>query len=112
MRLTRSAEERRIAEEVRDFLVTNMPDSLAEPEDFDERIAWLREWQRKLNEAGLVNVAWPREHGGRGATLGEQMVVEEELARAGAPGLIGVVGLGVVGPSIVAHGTDAGCRRS
>jgi alkylation response protein AidB-like acyl-CoA dehydrogenase len=107
MRLTRSDDERRIAEEVRDFLATNMPNPMAEPADFDERIAWLRDWQRKLHGAGLVNVAWPREHGGRGATLGEQMVVEEELARAGAPELIGVVGLGVVGPSIVAHGTDA-----
>jgi alkylation response protein AidB-like acyl-CoA dehydrogenase len=107
MRLTRSAAEDSIAEEVRSFLQTNMPEPLAEPVAFDERIAWLRDWQRKLHEAGLVNVAWPREHGGRGATLGEQMVVEEELARANAPELIGVVGLGVVGPSIVAHGTDA-----
>jgi alkylation response protein AidB-like acyl-CoA dehydrogenase len=106
MRLKRSDAEHRIAEEVRSFLAENMPDPLAVPADFDERIAWLREWQRKLHGAGLVNVAWPKEHGGRGATLGEQMVVEEELARAGAPELIGVVGLGVVGPSIVAHASE------
>jgi alkylation response protein AidB-like acyl-CoA dehydrogenase len=106
MRLTRSAAERRIAEEVQAFLAAHMPDPLATPADFDERISWLRGWQRQLHEAGLVNVAWPREHGGRGATLGEQMVVEEELARANAPELIGVVGLGVVGPSIVEYGTE------
>jgi alkylation response protein AidB-like acyl-CoA dehydrogenase len=106
MRLTRSAAERRIAEEVQAFLTAHMPDPLATPADFDERISWLRGWQRQLHEAGLVNVAWPREHGGRGATLGEQMVVEEELARANAPELIGVVGLGVVGPSIVEYGTE------
>jgi alkylation response protein AidB-like acyl-CoA dehydrogenase len=111
MRLKRSDAEQRIAEEVRSFLSANMPDPLAAPADFDERIAWLRDWQRRLHEAGLVNVAWPREHGGRGATLGEQMVVEEELARAGAPELIGVVGLGVVGPSIVAHASDEQKRR-
>jgi len=111
MRLTRSDAEHRIADEVRKFLATNMPDPHAEPIDFDERIAWLREWQRSLNEAGLVNIAWPVELGGRGATLGEQMVVEEELARAGAPELIGVVGLGVVGPSIVAHASDEQKRR-
>jgi alkylation response protein AidB-like acyl-CoA dehydrogenase len=105
MRLTRSDAERAIAEEVRAFLAVNMPDEQAIPSDFDERIAWLRGWQGRLHAAGLVNVAWPREHGGRGATLGEQMVVEEELARAGAPELIGVVGLGVVGPSIVEHGS-------
>jgi alkylation response protein AidB-like acyl-CoA dehydrogenase len=107
MRLTRSDAEQRIADEVTSFLAANMPDPVSSPVDFDERIAWLREWQRKLHAAGLVNIAWPKEHGGRGATLGEQMVVEEELARAGAPELIGVVGLGVVGPSIVAHATDA-----
>ena len=106
MRLTRTDAERRIAEEVRSFLATNMPDPSSAPSDFDERIAWLRGWQRQLHDAGLVNVAWAKEYGGRGATLGEQMVVEEELARAGAPELVGVVGLGVVGPSIVAHATE------
>jgi alkylation response protein AidB-like acyl-CoA dehydrogenase len=103
MRLTRTDAERRIAEEVTTFLATNMPDPTAIPVDFDERITWLRSWQRRLHEAGLVNVAWPEAYGGRGATLAEQMVVEEELARANAPELIGVVGLGVVGPSIVEH---------
>jgi len=106
MRLTRNEAESRIAEEVRAFLGGAMPDPLTAPVDFDERIAWLRDWQRRLHQAGLVNVAWPREHGGRGATLSEQMVVEQELARANAPELVGVVGLGVVGPSIVEHGTD------
>ncbi len=106
MRLTRSEAERAIADEARAFLESNAPDEAAIPTDFDERIAWLREWQGKLHAAGLVNVAWPKQHGGRGASLGEQMVVDEELARAGAPELIGVVGLGVVGPSIVEHGTD------
>jgi alkylation response protein AidB-like acyl-CoA dehydrogenase len=107
MRLTRSAVERRIADEVRTFLADNMPDPSTAPTDFDERIGWLRGWQRRLHEAGLVNVTWPQEHGGRGATLAEQMVVAEELARASAPELIGVVGLGVVGPSIVEYGTEA-----
>jgi alkylation response protein AidB-like acyl-CoA dehydrogenase len=106
MRLTRTADELRVADEVTSFLAANMPEPLAAPADFDERIEWLRDWQRRLHEAGLVNVAWPKEHGGRGASLGEQMVVDEELARAGAPELIGVVGLGVVGPSIVAHATE------
>ena len=106
MRLTRSEAERAIADEARAFLASNAPDETTIPTDFDERIAWLREWQRKLHAAGLVNIAWPKQHGGRGASLGEQMVIDEELARAGAPELIGVVGLGVVGPSIVEHGTD------
>ncbi len=111
MRLTRTADEQRIASEVRSFLAANRPSLEETPTTFDERIDWLRDWQRRLHDAGLVNVAWPVECGGRGAQLGEQMAVEEELARANAPELIGVVGLGVVGPSIVAHGTEAQRRR-
>jgi alkylation response protein AidB-like acyl-CoA dehydrogenase len=111
MRVTRSAAEQRIAEEVRSFVATHLPDPDSEPVDFDERIGWLRAWQRTLHEAGLVNVSWPQEHGGRGATLNEQIVVDEELAGAKAPELIGVVGLGVVGPSILAHGSDEQKRQ-
>ena len=111
MRVTRSAAEEQIAEEVRQFVGANLPDPETVPADFDARITWLRSWQAKLHEAGLVNVAWPTEYGGRGASLGEQVVVDEELARANAPELIGVVGLGVVGPSIVAHGTEAQKRE-
>ena len=52
-----------------------------------------------------MNVTWPAEYGGRGATLLEQIVLNQELARAGAPPLIGEVGLEVVGPTLVAEGT-------
>jgi alkylation response protein AidB-like acyl-CoA dehydrogenase len=105
MRLSLTSEELEIRSEVRAFLSEHQPAAGALPEDFDERIAFLRDWQRRLNEAGLVNIAWPAEHGGRGATMGEQLVVSHELAIAGAPELIGVVGLDVVGPSIVEYGT-------
>jgi alkylation response protein AidB-like acyl-CoA dehydrogenase len=105
MRLSLTSEELEIRGEVRAFLSEHQRAAGALPEDFDERIAFLRDWQRRLNEAGLVNIAWPAEHGGRGATMGEQLVVSHELAIAGAPELIGVVGLDVVGPSIVEYGT-------
>src|SRR4051794_41154906 len=75
------------------------------PADFDERIAFLRDWQRALHDARLVALAWPREYGGRGATLMEQIIVDQEMARAGAPELVGAVGLSVIGPSLVEHGT-------
>jgi alkylation response protein AidB-like acyl-CoA dehydrogenase len=105
MRLSLNDAELRIRDEVRAFLAENLPAADEIPAELDTRVAFLREWQRKLFEARLVNVTWPEEVGGRGATLMEQIVVNQELARAGAPPLIGEVGLEVVGPTIVAQGT-------
>jgi alkylation response protein AidB-like acyl-CoA dehydrogenase len=105
MRLSLNDAELRIRDEVRAFLAENLPAPEEIPAEFDARVGFLRGWQRKLYDAGLVNVTWPEEYGGRGATLMEQIVVNQELARAGAPPLIGEVGLEVVGPTIVAQGT-------
>jgi alkylation response protein AidB-like acyl-CoA dehydrogenase len=105
MRLSLNDAELRIRDEVRAFLSENLPPADEIPAELDARVALLREWQRKLFEAHLVNVTWPEEVGGRGATLMEQIVVNQELARAGAPPLIGEVGLEVVGPTIAAQGT-------
>jgi alkylation response protein AidB-like acyl-CoA dehydrogenase len=105
MRLSRNDAELRIRDEVRAFLAENLPAPGEAPAEFDARVAFLREWQRKLFDARLVNVTWPEEYGGRGATLMEQIVVNQELAIAGAPPLVGEVGLEVVGPTIVAQGT-------
>ncbi len=105
MRLSLNDAELRVRDEMRAFLAEHLPSPDEIPADFDARVDFLRGWQRKLYEARLVNLTWPAEHGGRGATLMEQIVANEELARAGAPPLIGEVGLEVVGPTIVAEGT-------
>jgi alkylation response protein AidB-like acyl-CoA dehydrogenase len=105
MRLSLNADELRIRDEMRAFLAEHLPSPDEIPAEFDARVEFLRGWQRKLYEARLVNLTWPAEYGGRGATLMEQIVANEELARAGAPPLIGEVGLEVVGPTIVAQGT-------
>ena len=105
MRLTLNDAELRIRDELRAFLAEHLPAPDEIPIEFDARVAFLREWQRKLHEARLVNLTWPEEYGGRSATLMEQIVANQELARAGAPPLIGEVGLEVVGPTIVARGT-------
>src|SRR5712672_1336707 len=91
--------ESRIRDEVRAFLATD----LLRPDDLPDRIGVLREWQRQLYDAGLVGIAWPRELGGRGGTSSQQLVANLELARAGAPEPVGVIGLEVVGPSILAY---------
>lgn len=106
MRLALTDDELRVRDEIRAFLAQHQPEPGAIPADFDERTAFLRRWQRSLHEAGFVGMTWPKEYGGRGATLMEQIIVNQELARAGAPKVVGQVGVDVVGPSIIAHGTD------
>jgi alkylation response protein AidB-like acyl-CoA dehydrogenase len=66
----------------------------------------MRRTQRVLAEAGLVGVAWPREHGGQGGTLVQQAIVAQELARARIPALINHIGIGMCGPTVIAHGSQ------
>jgi alkylation response protein AidB-like acyl-CoA dehydrogenase len=66
----------------------------------------LRAWQRDLRAAGWVGVHWPEAHGGRGASAAQATIYHEELTRAGAPDLPGRVGLTLVGPTLMVHGTD------
>jgi len=105
MQLTLDEKEQEIRDEVRAFLAGNAlrPEDL--PHELDARVAVLRKWQRDVYDAGLVGIAWPEEYGGRGGTASQQLVANLEMARAGAPELIGVIALEVVGPSVVAHGT-------
>jgi alkylation response protein AidB-like acyl-CoA dehydrogenase len=69
----------------------------------DER----RRWERRLAEAGWAAIAWPRAHGGREATLTEEVLFHEEYARAGGPGRLGHIGETLLGPTLIAHGTAA-----
>jgi alkylation response protein AidB-like acyl-CoA dehydrogenase len=64
-----------------------------------------KEWQRKLAEAGLAAVTWPEEFGGRGRGPIEQVTVNQEISRAGVPGILDVIGIGMLGPCLIAHGT-------
>ncbi|MFM7616740.1 MAG: acyl-CoA dehydrogenase family protein [Actinomycetes bacterium] len=70
---------------------------------FEER--W--EWERALGDAGWTCLAWPEQYGGRSATLLEQVIFYEEYARAGGPGRVGLIGEGLIGPTILHFGTDA-----
>ncbi|HEX3691487.1 MAG TPA: acyl-CoA dehydrogenase family protein [Solirubrobacteraceae bacterium] len=65
-----------------------------------------REWQRKLAEAGLAAVAWPKEVGGRGLGPIEQVTVNQEISRAEVPGILDVIGIGMLGPCLIAHGSE------
>ncbi len=73
----------------------------------DER----RAWERKLAEGGWTCIGWPRECGGRGASLTEQVIFYEEYARAGGPGRLGHIGEGLLGPTVIAFGSEEQKRR-
>ena len=69
------------------------------------------EWERELGRDGWIGLSWPGAYGGRDATLVEQVIFYEEYARAGGPGRVGIVGEGLLGPTLVHFGTDEQCRR-
>jgi len=107
VRLALDAAERQAQEEARSFLVEHCPDPADLPHRLDERIAYLRAWQRRCFDAGLVGRAWPAAYGGGGRPTSEQVVVDQEMAAAGAPELVAIVGLDVLGPALLAFGTEA-----
>ncbi len=76
-------------------------------DDLDARFRTLRAWQRTLYDAGWVGIGLPREWGGQGLDDRYAYVFTEELARAGRPAPIGLIGLDVVGPTLAGHGTAA-----
>src|SRR5919107_605459 len=71
-----------------------------------ESVAAHREWQGKVAGAGRAAVTWPAEYGGQGLGPLHQVVVNQEIGRAGVPGLFDVIGVGMLGPTLIAHGTE------
>jgi len=71
-----------------------------------EGIAVHRRWQRRLVEAGLAGVMWPREYGGAGLGPSEAVIANAELQRAGVPGIVDHIAIGDIGPAIIVHGTE------
>jgi alkylation response protein AidB-like acyl-CoA dehydrogenase len=74
-------------------------------------VALLREWQSALHADRWIAVHWPVEYGGRDASVTQVAIYNEELARAGAPQLLGRAGITLVGPTLMAHGTEEQRRR-
>jgi len=104
MDLTLSPSEQAFRDELRAWLEENHPGEEPPGEDaaFDHR----RQWQKKLYGAGYAGFSWPKEYGGRGATMIEQALFGEEMARAKAPQPANVLGLVMGGPVVIHHGTD------
>jgi len=110
MDLNQTPAERQFRDEFREWLKGNLPaEWIGGGINSEERgayIDYLRQWQRKLYEGGWAGISWPKEYGGRGASLMEQSIFQEEMARANAPQLVGTIGLSLVGPTIIAMGTE------
>jgi len=101
-------EEARFREEVRAWLETSLPDELRGHRGGEARFDGpeVRAWSRALYDGGWVGISWPEEYGGRGLAPRYQAIYLEEEARAEAPPHIGVIGLGMAGPTIITRGTE------
>jgi alkylation response protein AidB-like acyl-CoA dehydrogenase len=75
-------------------------------EDEQEIVAARRVWQGKLAEAGLAGLTWPKEYGGQGLGPIDQVICNQEIARAKVPGILDAIGIGMLGPTIIAHGEE------
>src|SRR6266550_3951895 len=70
-----------------------------------------RAWQKKLYQAGYLGIDWPEQWGGRGGTEVEKSIMEAELARVDAPPVLNILGIGLLGPALIHHGSEAQRRR-
>src|SRR5499425_3412078 len=105
MDLHYSAEDLAFRDATRRWLAGNVP--AREPATLEER----RVWHRRLYDQGYVGMGWPPEAGGRGATPIQQAIVADEMARVNAPPPINPLGIGIVGPTIIVHGSEAQKQR-
>jgi alkylation response protein AidB-like acyl-CoA dehydrogenase len=117
MKLTFSPEDEAFRESIAAWLAENLGGEFEQirfhggPGDehmfFDER----REWEYRMAEGGWTCVGWPKEHGGRGLSIEQQVVFHEEYARAGGPGRVGHIGEGLAGPTLIAFGSEQQQQR-
>jgi alkylation response protein AidB-like acyl-CoA dehydrogenase len=93
---------------LREWFAKNLPPGWADrdPTAGLEDVEFLRDWSRRLHEAGYVGITWPKEYGGLGLPPSYQGIYLEESARHDAPGHVGVIGLGMAGPTIMAWGSQ------
>ena len=106
MDLRDDPEEAAFRASLRSWLETNVPEELRGFRGWTDRAADLgRGWSRALFDAGYAGLTWPKEYGGAGLAWSYQATYLEELARAEAPQHMGVIGLGMAGPTIMSHGS-------
>jgi len=116
MDLQFTEDQEKFRAELRTWLGENLErtwsQEIRKPEhDADSLVEVRRIWQRKLNAAGYIGMGWPKEWGGRGASVVEQAILEEELYRAEAPQIPNFLGIGLLGPALIHHGSEEQRQR-
>ena len=112
-----SAQDEAFRQEIRGWLKRNWTEEVRRPrlgfmhedgpEDWKRRVRW----HRKMHEGGWVGVSWPKEYGGRGASLIEQVIYQEEMERAHAPQPVNGIGIMMAGPAVIHWGTEEQKKR-
>jgi alkylation response protein AidB-like acyl-CoA dehydrogenase len=107
--------EEQFRSELRDWLVDALPagwgETVFEPDAEEPRAMFRLAWERKLHAGGWAGINWPKEYGGRGATLIERVIFAEEMARARAPEGINIIGHNLVATTLLRHGTEEQKQR-
>lgn len=115
MDLSYTPEQEAFRQSVRTWLQANVPprdpDAVVGDDASPERLQRLKAWQRKVCDAGYLALGWPKEYGGQGMDVIQQTIVNEEMVLAKAPALIGMMGIQMVGPTLIQHGSEAQRRR-
>ncbi len=111
MDISFTLEQQAFRRDFRDWLSENLsPDwggpRFTGPEDEAENARFQADWERRLYAAGYQGIHWPEEYGGQGLTIVEQLIASEELGRASAPEGINTIGKELVGPILLAVGTE------
>jgi len=114
-----SAEDEAFRQELRAWLQKNRPAQRSDDDDHADfmhegsKDDWRRrlQWHRKMHSGGWVGISWPKEYGGRGATLTQQLIYNEEMAAANTPQLVNGLGIMLVGPTIIHWGTEEQKQR-
>lgn len=117
MRLSFSEQDEQFRDEVANWLKDNLCGEFevtrgrGGPGDEHMFVEERKAWERKLAEGGWTCIGWPREYGGRGASVEQQVIFNEEYARAGGPGRMGHIGEGLTGPTLIAFGSEEQKQR-
>ena len=113
MKLSFSAEDEQFRNEVAEWMANNLCGEFEPirfrggPGDEHSFVEERKAWEQKLAEGGWTAIGWPKEYGGRGASIEQQVIFNEEYARAGGPGRVGHIGETLTGPTLIAFGSDA-----
>jgi alkylation response protein AidB-like acyl-CoA dehydrogenase len=117
MKLSFSTEDEQFRQQIASWLVENLCGEFEQlrfrggPGDEHMFPQERKAWEQKLAEGGWTGIGWPQEHGGRGASIEQQVIFHEEYARAGGPGRMGHIGEGLTGPTLIAFGSEEQQQR-